>query len=244
MRREIPRRFRAMRRRALRIRWRTGAASYARGWLVLKTGLAAAPLAPFIGPVVRSRLRPPEAIEARAASLSAALLVFVMLVRAVIRDGRRSQREAAAFLVSVVVVSGVAAHVIRAQANAFILPDLLYQAMAALLGLSALSAALRTETERAPETGLPEDGEPFFSPYRALSDALTTASAGLVVAFWGLAALGLHYVAAFVLIVLSGAIGTTLLLRVAESVVPSFRSPRYRRAIPLAPSDRHETGSS
>lgn len=224
-----------MRPRALRIRWRTGAASYARVWLVLKTGLAAAPLAPFIAPVVGARPHVPQALEARAATLFAAVLVFVMLVRALSRDDRRSQREAGVFLLFVVAASGIAAHVIEARANAFFIADLLYEVMAVLLALSVLSAALRTELARPPETGLPEDGRPFFSSYHALSDGLTRASAWLIVAFWGLAVTGLQYVGAVMLVLLSGAIGITLLLRAAENVVPSFRPPRRRRATPRTP---------
>lgn len=235
MRREIPRRLRAVRRRALRIRWRTGIASYRREWLVLKTGLAAAPLAPFIAPIVGARIRPPDAIEARVATVFAAFLVLVMIVRAVTRDDRRSQRDALTFLLVVAAASGVVAHVIAARANMFFIPDRLYEAMAALLALSALSARLRTEKARAPETGLPEDGRPFFSPYHALSDAMTTASTWLVVSFWGLVVAGIHYVAAGVLMLLSGAIGITLLLRTAESVEPSFRPPRPQAATPRTP---------
>lgn len=232
MRRALPRRVRAMRPRALRIRWRTGAASYARAWLVLKTGLAAAPLAPFIAPLVGARLRAPQALEARVATLFAAFLVFVMLVRATTANDRRWRREAVVFFLSVVGASALAAHVVAARATAFFIADRLYEAMAALLALGALSAALRTEPARPPVTGLPEDGQPFFSPYHALSDGMTRMSAWLVVALWGLIIVDLQYVAAVVLALLAGAIAITILLRLAENVAPTFRRPRQRHATP------------
>ena len=236
MRRELPRRIRAMRPRALRIRWRTGAASYARVSLVLKTGLAAAPLAPFIAPLVGARTHAPQALGARAATLFAALLVFVMIVRAFTANERRSQREAVGFFLSAIGASALAAHVIAARATAFFIADLLYEVMAVLLALSALSAALRTEPARPPETGLPEDGQPFFSPYHALSDSMTRISAWLIVAFWGLAVTELLLSSAVMLALLSGAIGITVLLRAAENVMPSYRAPRRWRATPRTPS--------
>ena len=228
MRRELPRRLRAMRPSALRIRSHTSTASYRRAALILTTGLAAAPLAPLIAPFVGARLRVPQELEARGATVFVALLVFVMLVRAVIRD-ERAQREAGVLLGSVVAASAVAAHVIKARATLFFGADLLYEVTAVLLGVSALSAALRTEPERGRATGLAAD-RPVFSPYHELSDATTMTSAWLVVVFWGLVVAGLLYVSVVVLICLSGALGITVLLRIAERVMPSFRPLRYRWA--------------
>lgn len=217
-----------MRSHALHIRWRTGAASYGRVQLALTTGLAAAPLAPFIGPIAGAAPRPPAAIEARVATLFAAALVIAMFVRTITRKSRRSRRQTGIFLLSVVIASSAAAYVITARANSFFIADLLYEAMAALLALSVACEALRTDSERAPETGLAEDGRPFFSPYHSLSDALTRTAVWFVVAFWGLVIARLHYIAAAMLILLGGMLTTTLLLRFAERVVPSFHSPRDR----------------
>lgn len=217
-----------MRRRALRIRWRAGTSAYERAWLTLKVGLVAAPLAPFAAPLVGASLSPPNELLARAASVLAAGMAFVILVRGMTRATLQSQRTVGITLIAMAVSAALAAHLIAWRANSFFHPDLLYEIMATLFALSAFSAGLRSESQRPPETGHVEDGQPFFSPYRALSDGITRMAAWLTVSFWVLVAVGLRYIAAVILVLLAGAVSVTMLLRVAELVAPSFREARRK----------------
>ena len=193
---------------------------YHRAWTVLRVGLAAAPLAPLAAPLVGAPLRYPTAMSARVATILTAALLVGVLARAL----RRSRREALAMLASTALAAGAAAHVVASRENAFFRAELLYEASAALLAMSAVSAGLRLArfTESAP-------GEPSFSAHREVSDTMTRLSAWVVVAFWACVAIGLHYLAASVLFLLSGTIAVTLLLRMAELATAPRASKKGER---------------
>jgi hypothetical protein len=187
---------------------------YHRAWSVLKVGLAAAPLAPLAAPFVGASLTYPTGTGARIATILTAVLVVTFLARAL----ARSRREALAMLAFTVVAAGVAAHIVASRQNTFFRAELLYEASAGLLAMSAVSAGLRLARAGAPTA----TRVATFSAPREVSDTITRLSAWLIVGFWACVAIGLHYVAAGVLFLLAGTIAVTLLLRMAELA----RNPR------------------
>jgi hypothetical protein len=178
---------------------------YHRAWSVLKVALAGAPLAPLAAPFVGASLTYPDDTSARIAVILTAALVVTFLARAL----GRSRREALAMLAFTVVAGGVAAHIVSWRQNTFFRAELLYEASAGLLAMSAVSAGLRLARmrESAP------DGR-SSSAYREVADTMTRLSAWVVLAFWACVAIGVHYVAAGVLFLLGGTIAVTLLLRI------------------------------
>lgn len=181
---------------------------YHRASAVLKVGLAAAPLAPLMAPWVEARLTYPAATTAQAATALTATLLVTFLVRA----ARRSWQEVLALLAAAVIAAAVAAHVIARRDNAFFIADLLYEASAALLAMSAVSAGLRLARAKETRTAL----VPRFSPPREVADTVTRLSAWVLLAFWACVAAGLRYLSAVVLFLLAGTIAVTLVLRLAE----------------------------
>jgi len=186
------------------VRW----LDYPRAWRVLKVGLAAAPLAPLVAPIVGAPLRAPTAISARAAiGLTIGLTVLFLF-----RAASRSPREALFLLGATIGASSAAAYVVAARANAFFLADLLYEISAVLLLASAVSAGLRVGRIRR-----------FWSKRatvttrRELSDTVTRASALFLLMFWVLVTAAQRYVAAIVLFVLAGTVAATLVLRMTET---------------------------
>ena len=181
---------------------------YPRAWRVLKVGLAAAPLAPLVAPIVGAPLRIPTATSARVAVAMTIGLTGLFLFRA----ASRSPREALFLLGATLGASSAAAHVVAARANAFFLADLLYELAAVLLLASAVSAGLRVGQIRR-----------FWSKRatltrrRELSDTVTRASAIFLLLFWVIVTAGQHYLAAIVLFVLAGTVAATLVLRMAEA---------------------------
>ena len=181
---------------------------YPRAWRVLKVGLAAAPLAPLVAPIVGAPLRTPTATSARVAVAMTIGLTGLFLFRAALR----SPREALFLLAATLGASSAAAHVVAARANAFFLADLLYEIAAVLLLASAVSAGLRVERIRR-----------FWSKRatltrrRELSDTVTRASAIFLLLFWVMVTAAQHYLAAIVLFVLAGTVAATLVLRMAEA---------------------------
>ncbi|HEU5185594.1 MAG TPA: hypothetical protein VFU01_13565 [Gemmatimonadaceae bacterium] len=180
---------------------------YPRAWRVLKVGLAAAPLAPLVSPIVGAPLRAPTATSARAAVALTIGLTGLFLFRA----ASRSPREALFLLAATVGASSAAAHLVAARANAFFLADLLYEIAAVLLLASAVSAGLRVGRIRR-----------FWSKRatvatrRELSDTVTRASALFLLLFWVMVTAAQHYLAAIVLFVLAGTVAATLMLRMTE----------------------------
>ena len=188
---------------------------YPRAWRVLKVGLAAAPLAPLVAPIVAAPLRAPTATSARAAVALTIGLTGLFLFRA----ASRSPREALFFLSATIGASSAAAYVIAARANAFFLADLLYEVAAVLLLASAVSAGLRVERIRR-----------FWSKRatvtrrRELSDTVTRASALFLLLFWIMVTAAQHYLAAIVLFVLAGTVAATLVLRLTEGAIAPAES--------------------
>jgi hypothetical protein len=187
---------------------------YHRAWSVLKVGLAAAPLAPLAAPFVGASLTYPTGTGARIATILTAVLVVTFVARAL----ARSRREALAMLAFTVVAAGVAAHIVASRQNTFFRAELLYEASAGLLAMSAVSAGLRLARLRQSAP----DGR-SVSAYREVSDTMTRLSAWVVVAFWACVAIGVHYVAAGVLFLLGGTIAVTLLLRIELATAPRAR---------------------
>ncbi len=181
---------------------------YPRAWRVLKVGLAAAPLAPLVAPIVGAPLRAPTVASARAAVGVTLGLTALFLVRAALR----SAREALFLFGATLGASSAAAYAVAARANAFFLADLLYEISAVLLLASAVSAGLRVErirrfwSKRATVTAR-----------RELSDTVTRASALFLLMFWVMVMAAQHYVAAIVLFVLAGTVAATLVLRMSEA---------------------------
>ncbi len=187
---------------------------YHRAWSVLKVALAAAPLAPLAAPFVGASLTYPTGTGARIAAILTAVLVVTFLARAI----ARSRREALAMLAFTVVAAGVAAHIVASRQNAFFRAELLYEASAGLLAMSAVSAGLRLARTRQSAP----DGR-SVSAYREVSDTMTRLSAWVALAFWACVAIGVHYVAAGVLFLLGGTIAVTLLLRIELATAPRAR---------------------
>lgn len=180
----------------------------------------AAPLAPFVAPLVAAGLPSPSATTARAAVAVAVALLLALLVGAL----RRSRREALVMLASTTGASMVAAHLIAARDNLFFTADLLYEACAVLLAGAAVSGALRVTWPR--QRGA--DGARWLQAHREVADTMTRVSAWLLLAFWSCVAGGLRYLSAGVLFILAGTIGLTVLFRVAELAVAPVERKRAR----------------